>query len=122
MYAQVYEVSMGSPLGPVFANIFVGYYERFLFEKYCKPHVYIDDTFFFSIFDSIKDAEAFHTQLNSLHPTVQFTMEGKQLHFVFFWTHWSNGKEVLSLPVFIGSLRSHVYTPYRKLLFVNLVR
>lgn len=47
MYAQVYEVSMGSPLGPVFANIFVGYYERFLFEKYCKPHVYIDDTFFF---------------------------------------------------------------------------
>lgn len=60
MYAQIDWVSMGSPLGPVLANISCGFYEGLFFEKYSKPHVYlryIDDTF--SIFDSINDAEAF---------------------------------------------------------------
>lgn len=67
MNAQVDEISMG----PVFANIsLVFFYESLVFEKYCKPHVclfYVYDSF--SIFDSINDAEAFHAQINSLHPS-----------------------------------------------------
>lgn len=34
---------------------------------------YVDDTF--CIFHFMTDAEAFHTQQNSLHPSLQFTME-----------------------------------------------
>lgn len=69
-------VLMGSSLGPVLANIFVGFYESFLFKKCHKPHVYlhsVDDMF--PIFDSINDAMVFHIQLNSLHPSLQITME-----------------------------------------------
>lgn len=54
---------MGSPLGLVLANIFVGFYESLFLEKCCKPYVYlryVDDTF--SIFDSINDATDFHAQ------------------------------------------------------------
>lgn len=58
-------------------RLFVGYYESALLcEKSCKPYAhwrYADDTF--SIVKSINDATAFHTQLNSLHSSFQFTME-----------------------------------------------
>lgn len=76
MYAQMDGVAMGTPLGPVLANIFVGYYERILFDKVHKPCVYmryVDDTF--STFDSSTDATNFLAQLNSLHPSLKFTME-----------------------------------------------
>lgn len=60
------------------ANVFVGCYARRLLEKYRKQHVYlfyVGDTF--SIFDSINDATEFQTELNSLHPSLLFTMEVK---------------------------------------------
>ena len=48
MYRQIDVVTMGSPLGPALANIFVGYYESKLFNKIEKPTIYcryVDDTF-----------------------------------------------------------------------------
>ena len=48
MYRQVDDISMGSPLGPILANIFVGFYEKLLFDKFPKPYIYlryVDDTF-----------------------------------------------------------------------------
>ena len=48
IYKQVDGVAMGSPLGPVLASIFVGYFEFILFTsiekplKYCR---YVDDIF-----------------------------------------------------------------------------
>lgn len=86
MYAQGDGFSMGTPLNPVLANIFVGLYESLSFEKYCKPHVYllyVDDTF--SIFNSINDAGVFHIQFNSFRPIPSIHHEsGKQLYFAFF--------------------------------------
>ena len=67
---------MGSALGPALANIFVGYYENKLFQTISKPFFYtryIDDTF--SIFRTEADADHFFLALNSLHPTLKFTME-----------------------------------------------
>ena len=48
MYRQIEGVCMGSPLGPILANIFVGFQERRLFDKFPKPFIYlhyVDDTF-----------------------------------------------------------------------------
>ena len=47
MYKEVDRISMGSPMGPAMANIFVGFLEQ-LFNKVPKLYCYVryvDDTF-----------------------------------------------------------------------------
>ena len=41
MFRQIEGVSMGSPLGPILANIFVGFHKRRLFDKSPKPFTYL---------------------------------------------------------------------------------
>ena len=67
---------MGSPLDPILANIFVGFQERHLFEKFPKHFIYlryVDDTFV--SFRSRNDALLFFDVLNELHSSLTFTME-----------------------------------------------
>lgn len=76
IYAQTDGVSMGSPLGSILANIFVGFHDGLLFEKYHKPYVYscyVDNTI--SIFDSVNNVTTFLAQLNSLQQSLQFNMD-----------------------------------------------
>ena len=78
MYRQIDGIRMGSPLGPILANIFVGFHERLLFEKFPKPFIYqryVDDTFV--RFSSRNEALMFFHKLNDLHPSLSFTMEEK---------------------------------------------
>ena len=67
---------MGFPLGPILANIFVGFQERHLFDRFPKPSIYlhyVDDTFV--SFRSRSDALAFFDILNQLHSSLTFTIE-----------------------------------------------
>ena len=76
MYRQIDCVTMGSPLGLVLANIFVGYYKSLLFKRVKKPlmhYRYVNDTF--AIFASKNDCDKFLHQLNSLHSFLRFTFE-----------------------------------------------
>ena len=75
-YQQTDGVAMGSPLGPILANIFVGAMERRLFQATKRPAIYVrymDDIF--ALFDSVDDQNQFLGMLNDLHPSLQFTTE-----------------------------------------------
>ena len=77
LYTQINGVAMGSPLGPVLANIFLAHLENSFMTKhdnfplfYCR---YVDDTF--CIFKSREDALSFFQYVNTIHANINFTME-----------------------------------------------
>ena len=69
---------MGSPHGPVLANLFMGFYEKQWLKEFnfCKvllyPH-YIDDII--CLFNREVDAMKCFDYLNSRHPNIKFTFE-----------------------------------------------
>ena len=80
MFKQVDGVAMGSPLGPVLANIFVGFYEQQLPIDKDKSSLayrrYVDDTFSLNI--NREAADDLLGKLNNLHPALQFTCEHEE--------------------------------------------
>ena len=72
---------MGSPLGPVLANIFMCHLESSALNMYQgnQPLLYrryMDDTFL--IFNSPLDVTSFYDWMNSQHEHIKFTMEQEQ--------------------------------------------
>ena len=79
MYRQIDGISIGSLLGPILANIFVGFYEKQLFHSFPKPYPYlrhVDDTFV--CFSSRNEALLFFQRLNDLYPSLTFIMEDEK--------------------------------------------
>ena len=76
IYRQEDDISMGSPLGSVLANIFVWFYEKLLFDRFSKPYIhlrYVDDTFAYLC--SRNDTLSFFQHFNDLHPSLTFAMD-----------------------------------------------
>ena len=81
VYDQVDGVSMGSPLAPVLANLFMGYHENNWIKHYdgVSPLIYkryVDDIF--CLFNREQDALDFLTYLNNRHPNIIFTIEKEE--------------------------------------------
>ena len=76
LYRQINGVAMGSPLGPVLANIFMVELEKTLVpqlqDKVSLWYRYVDDTFCFIKKDCVDDVLAV---LNSFHASIKFTYE-----------------------------------------------
>ena len=69
---------MGSPLGPVLTNLFMGYHEKIWLEEFKTCEVvlyrwYVNDIS--CLFACEKDADKIFTFLNSRHPNMKFTFE-----------------------------------------------
>ena len=79
MYRQTDGIAMNSSIGPVLANIFVGYNENKLFDFSVKTQLYkryVDDTF--AIFENEANCNEFFNILNSFNPALKFTCEKKE--------------------------------------------
>ena len=122
MYKQTDEVAMGSPLGPAFANIFIGCYEEKLFSQTQKPPTYfryVDDTF--AIFDHEAEADEFLTKLNCLHPSIKFTFEKEKEKCLAFLDVYIESTDigfetsVYRKPTFTGQyLRWESFSPLKR--------
>ena len=76
LYEQTDGVAMGSPLGPLLANVFMCSIEETLERDGKMPAYYrryVDDTL--TIVPNIASANEFLETLNHCHPSVKFTME-----------------------------------------------
>ena len=80
-YDQVDGVAMGSPLGPVLANLFMSVHERKWLNMYTGPPVkfykrYVDDIF--CMFERKDHAYQFLEYLNKQHDCIKFTIEEEE--------------------------------------------
>ena len=79
-YNQIDGVTMGSPLAPVHANIFMGFYESKWLNEYnlnkSKFYLrYVD--YVLAAFDKEQDSLYFLNFLNKRHPNIKFTIKNK---------------------------------------------
>ena len=77
-YDQIDGVAMGSPIGPVLANLFIGYYETLWLNSFRECEMilyrrYVDDII--CLFNCESDADKFFEFLNTQHPNIKFTFE-----------------------------------------------
>ena len=103
IYGQIDGVSMGSPLAPILANLFMGYHENDWIEKaqVAKPTFYkryVDDIF--AVFEPELDAEIFNTYLNTKHKNIKFTYEKQIEHKLPFLDILISNNENLQTSVF----------------------
>ena len=76
LYEQTDGVAMGSPLGPLMANVFICHFDEKLTRDGLMPDLYrryVDDTL--ARLPNTDAATMFLTTLNGLHPSLTFTME-----------------------------------------------
>ena len=92
MYRPVDGVAMGSPLGQILANIFVGYHERKIPDDQWPEMYerYVDDIF--SHFYDRHACDRFFALLNELHPALRFTREDEETTACLSWTSGSVGR------------------------------
>ena len=79
---------MGSPLAPVLANIFMGFYEYNL-NKPIFYLRYVDDIL--AAFDKEQDPSNTLNFLNKRHPNIKFTIEKKANHSIAFFDVFTSG-------------------------------
>lgn len=92
VYEQVDGVAMGSPLGPVMANIFLSYHESRWLQN-CpvefKPILYkryVDDSFL--LFENPAAIGKFVDYLNVQHPNMRFTSELETVFETYLRSEW----------------------------------
>ena len=128
IYTQIDGVSMGSPLGPTLANIFMGYLESKMVDELTSQTLYIrymDDCLVIS--QSEKANENLFRKLNSLHEKISFTKEveiNSEIPFLDILIKKSNNGFLTSLyrkPSFTGQYL-HFQSFCSKRRKINLVR
>lgn len=117
MYSQIDCVAMGRTLGSMLANIFVAFHEDRVFEDVPRATLYyryVDDTF--ALFGDKHEAIKFFDQLESLHPSLGFTVKKESngsLPFLDIFVERSGN--VISTSVYQKPTFSDLYTDWKSL-------
>ena len=121
-------MAMGNPLSPIFADIFLGYYENEWLTNCSNDFTplfyrhYVDDTF--AVFREIIHITDFFNYINKKHKSLKFTFEVENNHAKssFYW-HYSDYIEIiiLSLPVFTINLHQLILQPISPALLLYTV-
>ena len=131
LYEQTDGVAMGSPLGPLLANVFMSSLEEKLELEGKLPDYYrryVDDTL--TIMPNITAATDFLNTLNHAHPSVSFTMEiEKDGMLPFLGTQLLNRAPQIETKVYVkptntGLLvhyQSHVDNRYKRGLLTTMI-
>jgi hypothetical protein len=111
-YDQVDGVAMGSPLGPLFANVFMAAFERAHMNELVVLGVktwrrYVDDVF--ATLDSEDQAEKVLAFLNHQHPNIRFTVEREE-----------NGRLPFLDTCVVRRVGKYITTIYRKKTFTGV--
>ena len=114
---DVWEVAMGSPLGPTLANVFLCYHEKIWLQN-CpsefKPVIYrryVDDTFL--LFRSKHHIEKFRNYWNRQHKNIRFTSEIENENSIrFLDVKISSGNNKLTTSVYRKPTFRRVFTNF----------
>ena len=87
IYDQIDGVTMGSPLAPALANLFLGHYENIFLQHERASKVlfykrYVDDIF--CIFEKADDYQDFFQFINTQHQNIKFTFETEEAGVIPF--------------------------------------
>ena len=116
-FQQIDGVSMGSPLGPSLANIFMSYHERRWLQNCPEQFKPVFYRRYVDLFRSPNDINLFKDYLNACHANIKFTTEEEKdnsMPFLDFLFVRENGKFTSSVyrkPTFTG-----VYTHFQSLI------
>ena len=120
-YKQIEGVAMGSPLGPILANIFLCHNEnRWLSDcpevfKPVKYLRYVDDTFL--LFSDVSHVKQFSDYLNKQHINIRFTEEiEKNNELPFLDVNVMRSENTFITGVYRKSTFSGLYSNYRSLI------
>lgn len=113
-YDQIDGVAMGSPLGPVLANIFMGHHEKLWLEQYTGQGLlfyrrYVDDIF--CLFERQDQVHEFLDYINNKHPNIKFTCEEEE----------NNKLPFLDISISKTEGRNFDTTTYRKSTYTGLL-
>ena len=117
-YKQIDGVTMGSPLGPTLANLFLTYYKDRRFDN-CplqfRPRCYsryVDDVFL--MFECKDQVKKFLRYMNSYHPNIQFTCKEESNNKIsFFDVSITRMNNKLVMPLYQKKTFSAVYMNYK---------
>ena len=112
-YQQINGVAMGTKMRPNYANLFVGFVEKQIFEQYTDPIPdylgrYIDDCLGTASCSRV-ELERFINFVNTFHPALQFTWEISETSVSFLDILVSINGNLLSTSVFYKPTDSHSY-------------
>ena len=112
-YQQISGVAMGTKMGPSYANLFVGYVEQQIFERYTGPIPdffgrYIDDCLGTASCTRV-DLERFINYVNGFHHALKFTWEISETCVSFLDISVSINGDALATSVSYKPTDSHSY-------------